>query len=391
MANNTKEIVNAQFVEVLLELPFAILLMDLDGVIIKTNKKFRDSFLYKSKANLEGNNFEKLISESSKEKFAKIMLISEDGALSFSGLPNQYLEIVDAKEKRWSIEIGSFYSDELKMHFLVGVLANEMKIFKQQKSLKRQVELKNKFKIELEQETELNDMKSRFLSIASHEFRTPLAGILSSLNLINRYLNADEQSWNKLKNKDKITNHLDKINESVKNLTTILNKFLSLSNIEKGEIPVKFIKFDLVQLLTEQVAQFQVVKKTGQTINYKHNGKVKNVVQDKHLLKNIMNNLLSNAIKFSPENSEIHLLSKTIKTKINIIVKDSGIGIPTVDQKNIFHRFFRAKNALTYQEGTGLGLNIVKQYVELMGGSISFNSEENIGTTFSVSLPNQNK
>lgn len=389
VTEKTKKILNDKFLKVLLDLPFGLLILNLDGVILKTNNKFRQSFSCKSKRNLEGDNFESIISDSAKEKFIILKQKLSAQKPAENNFQNQILEIVDEKKKTWSIELGIYFSDVINDHFLIGVLANESKIFNQQKTLKRQIELKNKLKDKLEQETELNEMKSRFLSIASHEFRTPLAGILSSLNLINRYFLADEQSWKKHKYKGKIANHIKKIDESIKNLTTILNKFLSMGNIEKGEIIVKYSKINLVKLFGDQVVQFQLLTKPGQIITFNHKGQYEHVFQDKHLLKNIMNNLLSNAIKFSPENTNIHLISETSDSEIRIIIKDQGIGIPVADQKRIFHRFFRAKNALTSQEGTGLGLSIVKKYTEMMGGKINFVSEENIGTTFTIKLPNK--
>jgi len=248
--------------------------------------------------------------------------------------------------------------------------------------LEKQLRERDQIIQELEQESELSEMKSRFLSIASHEFKTPLTGILSSLNLINRYFDADIHNWRKFKNRDKVENHLQNINESVKNLTTILNNFLSLRNLEKGEIPVNNINFDIKEMLERQRLQFLQICKTGQQILYLHKGEKRKVCLDKHLLKNIMNNLLSNAIKFSPENTEIEMISEITGNSLRVEISDHGIGIPAKDQKKIFRRFFRADNALLNEEGTGLGLNIVKKYTELMNGDISFKSIENSGTTF---------
>ncbi|MCB2208043.1 MAG: HAMP domain-containing histidine kinase [Bacteroidetes bacterium] len=249
-------------------------------------------------------------------------------------------------------------------------------------TLKDQLKKKELIIKELEQQSELSEMKSRFLSIASHEFKTPLTGILSSLNLIDRYLDADINNWRKFKNREKVENHLQNINESVKNLTTILDNFLSLRNLEKGEIPVNKINFDIKEMLEGQQVQFQQICKTGQQILYVHKGKKKKVCLDKHLFKNIMNNLLSNAIKFSPENTEIEIISEITGNSLKVEISDQGIGIPAKDQKKVFRRFFRAGNALINEEGTGLGLNIVQKYTELMNGNISFKSTENSGTTF---------
>lgn len=263
----------------------------------------------------------------------------------------------------------------------ISGLGNKRDLMELEK-LKVQLNKKELIIKELEQQSELSEMKSRFLSIASHEFKTPLTGILSSLNLIDRYLDADIQNWRKFKNREKVENHLLNINESVKNLTTILNNFLSLRNLEQGEIPVNNINFDIKEMLEGQQLQFQQICKTGQQILYLHKGKKKNVYLDKHLFKNIMNNLLSNAIKFSPENTEIEIISEITGNSLQVEISDQGVGIPAKEQKKIFRRFFRASNALINEEGTGLGLNIVKKYTELMNGDISFKSTENSGTTF---------
>lgn len=269
----------------------------------------------------------------------------------------------------------------------IGSVSGQENISKLGTELERQKSKVDEMEDKLEQENELSEMKSRFLSIASHEFRTPLAGILSSLNLINRYKNAELTAWFQINNHTKIENHLNKIHESVRNLTTIINKFLALGNIAKGEIPVKYSPFNLEEALMNQKNQIQEIGKPGQIIKYKHLGSTSQVSLDQHLFKNIINNLLSNALKFSHEQSEIQMKSEINEKEIKLMIKDEGIGIPQKEQNKIFRRFYRANNALTFEEGTGLGLNIVKKYVELMNGRISFESKENFGTTFYITFP----
>jgi len=193
------------------------------------------------------------------------------------------------------------------------------------------------------------------------------------------------------KNRKKLENHLNNMHASVKNMTAILNKFLSLGNLEKGEIPVMNIRFSIRKMLKDHVAQFQQICKAGQQIIYVHKGRNTMVYLDKHIFKNIMNNLLSNAIKFSPEHSEIELTSSIKKNQLTIKLTDKGIGIPAGDQQKIFRRFFRATNALINQEGTGLGLHIVKKYTDLLNGDVFFKSEENSGTTFELTFPISNQ
>jgi PAS domain S-box-containing protein len=229
----------------------------------------------------------------------------------------------------------------------------------------------------LDKEKELNEMKSRFVSIASHEFRTPLSTILSSVSLIDRY--------NATSDREKQLKHIDRIKSSVKNLTEILNDFLSLEKLEAGKVEVHPETIDLTQLCEELTEELQTVAGKGQKIIYRHQGEMKAVRSDKQLLRNIFINLLNNAIKYSGEDGIIEFNS-FVDGEIRFEVKDHGIGIPKEDQPKLFERFFRATNASNIQ-GTGLGLNIVRRYTELLDGKIGFTSEVGQGTTFTVRLP----
>jgi len=361
------------------ELPFGMFLFDEDDIIIAANKIFCDIFSV-SKKEVEGQSLQKHLPEN----FEKQIPFKEQ-------IHKQLLELKNKNGKIFQTKIQEFNSSVDSKRVFLGTISDKKSVNRLESELLKQIDLKDSLKDKLEEENELSEMKSRFLSIASHEFRTPLAGILSSLNLISRYHDADQETWFRFKNREKVVNHLDKINESVKNLTTILQKFLTLGNIEKGEIPVKPISFDLRKTITAQTAQFQEICKPGQKITYNHDGSKVTVNLDRHLLKGVMNNLFSNAIKFSPDNSKILVTSKISDKEIYITVKDNGIGIPQTEQNKIFRRFFRARNALTYEEGTGLGLSIVRNYVELMNGKIIFESEENRGTTFNITFINKKK
>ncbi|WP_436516629.1 ATP-binding protein [Ekhidna sp. To15] len=229
--------------------------------------------------------------------------------------------------------------------------------------------------ISLEKEKELGELKSRFVSMASHEFRTPLTTVLSSANLIAKYAESDQQN-SRLK-------HVDRIRNSVENLTNILNDFLSLEKLESGSQNVEFYKVDPKEVIDEVIDSMSQSLKKGQVIHLK--GKAPEILTDAHVLRNIMINLISNASKYSQEEDPIYI-HFTVKNKLRIDVKDQGIGIPESEQESLFGRFFRAGNATNIQ-GTGLGLNIVKKYVQLINGEIEFQSEEGKGSTFSLSLP----
>jgi signal transduction histidine kinase len=230
----------------------------------------------------------------------------------------------------------------------------------------------------LEREKELNELKSRFVSMASHEFRTPLAGIMTSISLIGKYV-GDE-------NQPKRDRHVQTIKKSVRNLTSILNDFLSLDKLEQGKITSNPIQFDFVSFLAELAEEFRETSQKNQNLVLEHKDLSIFLYLDREMIRNVLVNLISNAVKYSPEASTITLSSEVKGDRLVVSIKDQGMGIPEADQRHLFERFFRAKN-VTNLQGTGLGLNIVKRYLDLMNGMISFESKENTGTTFTVSLP----
>lgn len=227
----------------------------------------------------------------------------------------------------------------------------------------------------LEKEKELNQLKTRFVSMASHEFRTPLSSVQLSASLIEKYLQKPD-SGNILK-------HTGKIKNSVGHLTGILNDFLSLEKLEAGKTEVHFQEFDLVKFSEDIIEEMQLIAKQNQHIVYQHTGATSGVYLDSALLKSAAINLVSNAIKYSGENTFIEFNTEVNETEISVTVKDNGIGIPIDEQKNLFEPFFRAQNTGNIP-GTGLGLNIVKRYVEMMGGEVICQSAQNQGTTISL-------
>jgi len=230
----------------------------------------------------------------------------------------------------------------------------------------------------LEREKELNVLKSRFISTASHEFRTPLTSILSSATLIGKYDKTESQG--------KRLKHVDRIQRSVRNLNNILNDFLSISKLEEGKVKHHPLSFNLKEAIEESIEELEAMTKTNQKIVYQHFTTDHQVFLDKKLLHNVLINLLSNAIKYSNEGQQIDIRSAVSKEDIMIEVQDYGIGIPHKAQVHLFERFFRADNVVNIQ-GTGLGLNIIKRYLQLMGGSVTFDSELNKGTTFRIEFP----
>ena len=230
----------------------------------------------------------------------------------------------------------------------------------------------------LQHEKDLNELKSRFVSMASHEFRTPLSTISSSATLLSKYQETAQQ--------EKRDKHISRIKNSVSNLIHILNDFLSLSKLEEGMIEPDKEEINLPKLLEDIQEEITALIEKGQTIELACQTNTI-IYSDQKLIRNIMINLLSNAVKYSFDNTIIKFGCEVKDKHIQISVENQGIGIPYDEQKNLFTRFFRAENAMNIK-GTGLGLNIVQRYVSLLKGSISFHSVPNETTSFTIKLPN---
>lgn len=237
----------------------------------------------------------------------------------------------------------------------------------------------------LEKEQQLNELKSRFVSMASHEFRTPLTSVMNSASLISKYI---EKSGVESDFTTKQLKHVERIKRSTKHLTTILNDFLSIDKLEHGKIVVSESIFDITEFSNDIIQDMDGLQQHGQQIRYQHYGET-SVVLDRQILMNIFNNLLSNAVKYSPDKGLVQLETRIENDMLTAVFEDNGIGIPKKDQAELFSRFFRATNVSDIQ-GTGLGLNIVKNFVELAGGEIDFESEENVGTKVTVRMPLKN-
>ncbi len=232
----------------------------------------------------------------------------------------------------------------------------------------------------LQKEKELNELKTKFLSLVSHEFKTPLSGILTSAMLLSKYKLSEQQ--------EKRDKHIKTITDKVHYLNNILNDFLSVEKLERGKISYKPSHFKLSKVVNEVVYNANMMLKEGQRINYPDNIDGISLYQDEKIVELALSNLLYNAIKYSSENTLIDVFIHQNEENTHFTVKDNGIGIPENDQKNIFKRYFRAENALLTQ-GTGIGLNIVKHHLENLKGSISFSSKEGEGSTFEFFVPNK--
>lgn len=236
----------------------------------------------------------------------------------------------------------------------------------------------------LAKEKELNELKTKFLSLVSHEFKTPLSGILTSATLAGKYTETEQQA-----KRDK---HLTTIQNKVKYLNNIINDFLSIERLESGKVNYRYTIFPLSKVVNEVIYDANMLLKNGQTINYPQDIAELELEFDEKILELVLTNLVNNAMKYSSENSTVNIDVRTEENTIIIQIDDEGIGIPKAEQKYIFNRYFRAENALLNQ-GTGIGLNIAKSHLENLGGNITFTSVEGKGSTFIISLPisiNQN-
>lgn len=245
---------------------------------------------------------------------------------------------------------------------------------------KKRIEAELKTQVALKKEIELNELKTKFLSLVSHEFKTPLSGILTSTMLLGKYKLTEQQE-----NRDK---HIKTITDRVHYLNNILNDFLSIDKLETGKIKYNYKDFKLSKVINEVVYNSNLLLKEGQRIKYPENIDDMYLFQDEKIVELALSNLVHNALKYSPENSTIDIDVIQDYENTTFIIRDEGIGIPEKDKKNIFNRYFRAENALLTQ-GTGIGLNIVKTHLENLGGKIKFVSQENVGTKFNITIPNK--
>lgn len=323
-----------------------------------------------------------------------LMAVKKDGSqfpvevsLSFfeSGGKRRIVSFVnDITERKYSDDQLKKLTEELesKVHERTKELSDTLwELNTTNKGLQDEMEQRKKAEkqmlVSLEKEKELNELKSRFVSMASHEFRTPLSGILTSASLISQYTKEEDFS--------KRIKHINTIKKLVRNLTNILNDFLSLDKLEQGNTISHASNFSIREVLDEIAEEFKEIAEK-QPLKIQHHHKDLILHQDKQMFRNVIINLLSNAFKYSPDLGTVCLKTYPSEGNILIEISDQGIGIPVQEQKHIFERFFRANNATTIS-GTGLGLNIVKRYLDLMNGSIKFISRENEGTTFTVTLP----
>jgi PAS domain S-box-containing protein len=390
-----------------------IIISDSDGVIVFTNISIENYFGYKSE-DLIGKNIEILIPKPFKREHQShfdfymrdTSYLKNSNYREVMGLNNLGVEIpleirlnlFSYEDKKYAIAFiiditlrkekeNESQIEKMQLEEIVKDSSTELqRVVKQLQKTNKELELEIKRKIlakddirkALIAEREVGQLKSKFLSLASHEFRTPLSGILTSASLINKYLAPFD--------KPKIIKHTDTIISMVKHLSQILDDFLSLDKLENGSIEYKFTKFDCNTLLQEIIKDTYTLMKKDQKIIFIPCNEPILLFQDKKIVSIIISNLIYNAIKYSFENQSIEIEVTSEENLLKIKVSDHGLGIPENEQKFIFKRFFRASN-VSHIQGTGIGLNIIKQNVEGLGGKITFKSKENNGSVFIVEIP----
>ncbi len=310
--------------------------------------------------------------------------IQLDGNFGFTGFIHDISDLKQAEEeiRQLNVDLEKKVNERTEqLAEVVNQLLSSNKLLEREIRERRAAEeALNKNRDELlralDRERELSELKSRFVALASHEFRTPLSTILSSASLVKRYA--------ELGNTEKQDFHLEKIRMGVNHLTGILNDFLNLTKLEEGLVEANPEPFNFTDFAAEIIDEISGLAKPGQRILWSDRTEGQEVRLDRRILKNVMYNLISNALKYSDR--DVQCRSGFSSGWLEVEVRDHGIGIPETDQKYLFDRFFRAKNALNIQ-GTGLGLNIVRRYLDLLGGDINFTSREGEGTTFTLRLP----
>ncbi|PID62591.1 MAG: hypothetical protein CR986_01055 [Ignavibacteriae bacterium] len=230
----------------------------------------------------------------------------------------------------------------------------------------------------LEKSEELVKLKSQFMSLASKEFRTPLTTILTASQSIDNYLKKDD--------KINIARNSKKIQDSVHNLISILGEIIVLSKTDKAKIGIDYQNVNIKELVENIITNISYQKKLNQNIIVENNLTQFEVLADPKILNHILTNLLINGINYSYDNSTIKLKLNNSEDKLILKVSDNGPGISKEDIHRIFEAFYRGNNGTNIQ-GSGLGLSVVKKYVEIYKGNIAVNSDNKSGTEFTVTIP----
>lgn len=233
-------------------------------------------------------------------------------------------------------------------------------------------------RVALEKEKELSELKSRFWSMAAHELRSPMTSILSCAQLL-------EQENHRL-TEERRREFLYMIQQSVRSMDQLLNDLLAVGRVEGGSLRFEPAPLDLEEFCRGLVEEIQFSAGVNHSITFRSQGPCEDACLDPKLLRHILTNLISNAVKYSHPGSPIYFDLSCMAEEITLQVRDTGIGIPPDTQKHLFEPFQRAGNVGNIP-GTGLGLTMVKRCLDLHNGQIAIESEEGVGTSITVKLP----
>jgi PAS domain S-box-containing protein len=340
-----------------------------EGVLLYTNRSFLSGFGFDRETDLAGTPLEARIAPQHR---AEVMSRLTDPAVALPLSLETYGQRQDGSTFPIYVQIGLI---ELADGLAQVVYVNDMTIHKQLQEETHRAEL---LRMELAKEKELAELKERFASMVSHEFRTPLTVIRMSCGLLEEYSDRLPP--------EKTRKFLNDIQSQVEYMVELLEDVLTIGKTRAGKIAFNPELLDLNSVCADIVEQLQLTNGSEHRLLFSNQGHIRFVYLDPQLLRHILVNLLSNAIKYSPKGSEVQLTVHEEAKQIVFQVSDQGIGIPPEDQAHLFEPFHRASNTRHIQ-GTGLGLAIVKGNVEAHGGRITVSSAEGAGTTFIVYLP----
>ncbi|MFP4368301.1 MAG: ATP-binding protein [Candidatus Kapaibacterium sp.] len=313
---------------------------------------------------------------------SKVPLRDQEG--NILGVLGIYVDITDLKKYQSDIQkLNSELETRVRERtYLMEDALNELKSeIERRKTIEEELSrAKSKLEGSLNIQKRLNDMRSNFVSMVSHEYRNPLTMILSSIYLLKRFHETgDEAEFN---------SHLDKIRSAVNSMNSMLNDIILLGKAESSDLKIVKKQIDLKEYITLIASETRYLFKNSHDITLETIGDSFIINADDSLLQHVINNLISNAIKYSPDKSTVRIKIKEKNENIILAIKDEGIGIKPEEQEYLFEQFYRGSNTRD-KTGTGLGLYIVKTFVERMKGTIKVESSLGLGSEFKVILPKQ--
>lgn len=354
-----------------------IMSIGVDRTVLDWNRVSTNLFGYSREEILGTRLFEEMLTRKDQKRFDKMI----ERVLQGEPVGNFEMPIISRNKNRinllMSASPGKLVDDRLESVIIVSQDITELNEYKL--GLEKKVEERTRdLNLALQKEKELVEMKSRFVSIASHEFRTPLTSISMASGFIRKYKKRLEA--------EEIDKKLDNIEKQVRHMAYLLDDVLMIGKSEAGKIQVKWSELPIRNLFENLAVEVMNSTRRTHRINLSLDAERKSFYTDEGLMRNIVINLLNNAIKFSPNAKEIDFSVSCQENEMVLMVRDYGIGIPEEDMGKLFEAFYRGKNVTTIS-GSGLGLSIVKKATELLGGEVKLKSKIGIGTEITITLP----